>query len=1352
MTFVGEDITGLASFQKCDWSYFSDICAVIPADNMVHFFDSRGNEIYPNTIKRAGRATCIAWSPLSDTLAIGWNDGGVSLWREGQTQESGLVLDSPINCLSWHPLIPLVLSTSETGGVCCWDCSTMILPLFKDQEEGYTFSNAEWVPRESPYAFLTTMEGFLFSFEQLEKPLNKIYEFPKPIHVFTSSAATRRLIAISGDNMLTQYNFPPSLSQYSQVKLPVGNPPVFAKIRSDVICYSIGDSIYIWNIQNDETIILRAPNNQKVSSLFFSTQTAELYATTQEGSILVWTCTMRSVVSRLGWTNPTVLDCGARIDGAVWSNSSVSFLASCSGRRPLLFRRVELSAVVSGETSVWQIQPDQIMVAGQTPIKAGSTIDRIKISGAYVLVVSQAQAEIFTVRSGGLVPFSRMNPNTSLIDISGETIFDAKGSSLESRNLQGTVKQTTNLGNSIAQFMETNGKFLVVIGSDKNVFLFDISRRAPKIQFTTVFSANCPNYRIRSVAVSCGGFSISVAIDIYEDGCWRPSSDLYLHSPQFDKTVTITFEGRVPLYHYWDREDPRLLCVQTIPFGQNFESTMTGTLVVPHFVADTLETYKQTTLQLDPGKALCTVDLPRIYYQPSCAGVKDPPSYAVLPQFEGLDNADEASKKALMELNFHLATGDIDAAFNAIRGIDNKGIWRSLAQMCAQMRRIDLADLCFGRMEDGGSALLLRKAKESDPEDTTGPIAVVDSQLGLYDEAKQVVKDNRRFDILATIHQSLGDWTDAMSVCNASDRIHLKSIAHQNARSLELRGELNEAIVKYETAGTIANELPRLALQANDVKLLFNYVTERSPAEVPTKILVWVGRFYEAHKQIESALEYFEYANDQRDMVRLMCCVGRWDDAQKLVKKSNQRSVICFYARMLMKRIEYYSQPGNTKPQIDVEKMKHDVIELFRRARQFAQAMDVALTYELIDDILALSFSAPPALVCKAARWFEEQKEAKNAILLYSRAGRLNRALGLCFSMKQYDALDEISDTLNSKTDPNVLIRCGRYFSESERWSKAAQCYALARQFDEVIDLCKNHNIKLQASVIQELSEIKADPEVMKRFAVLCEQQGAFQIAATLYVKFKDHLSAMKALIRSGDSDKVIKFANLIRKKETYILAANYLSTFNPRQGESMFSQIETLYKKAQAPDKLGKFYEATAQVEIDEYQNYQKGLELLRDGLELVNNADSVKDKNKVITLIQKKIQLIEMYLDAQSTVQTDPKHTMQVAVELARNQLLKNVMRLEDVYILMVQANVALGNFKNAHMILEDLRANDTDLTWFMDIDSIKKIYQAVGAEFVPGDGEGGGEEDDYDAVDDDGIDEIEDIEDEIVEDDTE
>lgn len=1319
MTFLSTDLAGIASFKSISWSYFENLCAVILSDNTVHFFDDRGNELYQNTCKHNGRATQVVFSPKTNILAVGWSDGKVTIWNKGQTQESSQMLTSSVCLLFWHPTESILFSSSENGSLCIWDCSTIILPLFQGNAPTQ-FSKGTFIQTEAPFCFLTNDAGELYTIDATDKSITKIYDLPAPVYSLVSCAAARRIISIGGDNLMTQFAFPPSLSKYSQTKLPSGGAPMLVKIRNDVYAYNIADSITIFNVQNDNSYIIRLLNNKNIIAFDFIPISGTLFAATDQGQIISWRTTMKGIFSRAGWSDPSSIDCKAQIDKMYMSLYTGSFLATCNNRRPLMFRVTNFQTSISHEVVVWQIASDMIQLAGQDPTKIAYPVERIGISNNYVATSSAVSTDIFTIRSGGLVPFSRMNINTPLVVISKECIYDCTSTALEVRNLQGTVKLTISLSNSPPKFIKVNGKYICIMCEDLSFYLFDISPRSPKLVFSTIFSIQLENHRIREISVSAGGFCISVSVDVYEDQRWRPYPSLFLHSPQFDKTVAVDFDGRVPLGHCWDSEDTRLLCVSAAPFAPDYESTMTGSMIVPLFISDALDVFKQTTLSVSNNAILCACELPRVFIQ-SAHGVV--PTPYVLPQFEGLDNADDASKKALMELNFHLATGDIDSAFNAIRGIENKGIWRSLAQMCAQMRRIDLADMCFGRMEEGASAIMLRKIKESGDDIAT--LALVDNQLGLYDEAKKVATDNRRFDLVAKTQASLGDWQGALNTTIASDRIHKNTREYRIARSLEIRGELSEAIKHYEASGTIATELPRLALQANDLKLFFAYIADRSVTEIPPRMLVWIGRFYEAHKQVDQALEYFDYAGATKESVRLLCCTDRWEEAGKIVQKSNDRSVITAYARHLMKRLEYYTKPENSNPQVDCEKMKHDIIELFRRARQFAQALEFAVQYEMIDDILALSFSAPPAIVCKAAQWFEAQKEAKNAILLYSRCGRMNRALALCFVAKQYDALDEISDTLNTKTDSSVLLRCGNYFVESQRWSKAAQCFALAGQFDTVIQLCNEHNIKISSHILQELAETVAEPQIIQRFAELCEQQGAFQIAASLYVKLKDMQAAIKALIRSGDTEKVIKFAKYMRRREGYILAANYISTLNPRESENNFDIVVMFYTKAQSFDKLARFYESSAQTEIDEYQEYEKGLDLLSRAIDVLENNEA-SNKEQMLEVLKAKVQLIQIYVAASQVVKDDPQKALTACVQLLKTKGIETCMRPDDIYILMVQCYVQQGNFNSAHKILEDLRQSGTDITWFMDTEAIQKIYQAVGDTF-----EAQANEDSYDEV---------------------
>lgn len=1332
MAFVGTDISGLPSIKQCSWSHFQNIIAVIPSDGSVHFYSDNGNESSFPAISRNAQATAIEWCPNCDVLAIGWNDGFVTVWNNGKVQNSSQSLKASINLLSWHSTIPIFLSAAENGNVIAWDGSSAPRQIYMAKGKN-PFAKAAWIHKEMLYAFLADIDGHLFGFENnTSGNLVEICDCPVPIHSLTIMPATNKLLIISGENILSQYSLPPSISKQSQVKLNVGDVPTLIKLKPDTICYAIGNTINISNVNSDDTQILRTPNEENVTSLYFDAIDAVLYATTALGHIISFRCTMKGINMKAGWAAPVIKDLGSKVESALWSQSCTSFVATANGRRPLIFRHVLTRTLSNKEVTVWMSDPKTLVSGNGRSIKSNQVIESISSSGSHVLVSTATQNSIYAVRNSELTPFrDNITTNTPFTTIYNESTYEVTGQSLLIRNLQGVVKQTISLGTTakVTHFV-ANGAYLCIITDDLCIFLFKTLRRQPDLQFSTMFWADYDTFRIRDVSVSCGGFCISLTIDIFEDDTWKPAPDLYLHSPQFDKTVSIPFDGKVPKEHSWDNEDPRLLCVQVVPYSNTFESKLTGSQVFPLFVADSLEVFRQTPLTVDDSRHLCGVDLPNVLM----TDYSSAPGYSVLPQFEGLDNVDEESKKALMELNFHLATGDIDAAFNAIRGINNKRTWRSLAQTCAQMRRIDLADLCFGKMEDGGSAILLHQARTKGESDVDAMV-VVDTQLGIYNEAKDVAKANRRFDLLAKVSQSQGDFPEALKIATTSDRIHKRSIAYQYARSLEIHGEMDEAVKKYEKSGTLGDELPRLAVQSDDFKLIFNYVEERNVSDVPKQILLWLARFFEAHNQVELSLRYYEYAGASTEYVRLLCINGQWEEASKYVKKSRQRSVICQYARLLMRKVDYLTEKNEME---QADKLKHEVIEQFRRARQFGQAMAYALDKEMVDDILSLSFSAPQTTVCKAAQWFESQKEIKNAILLYSRAGRLNRALTLCFKNKQYDALDEISDSLTAKTDSSVLIRCGKYFVESERWSRAAQCYALAQQFDIVIELCNQHNIKISQNVIQQLSEnASSDEEVLKRFAALCEQQRDFTTASKLYLKLKDYLASIKVLIRAGDTQKVVKFAKTFRRREGYILAANYLQTLSTHDNPQVFETIVDFYNRAGAPDKLARFYESAAQVEIDEYQNYSKGLELIQKSIEVLDVTEGMKNKETIMKSLVMKTKLISLYIQATQLVQTDSKKAIAICVELLRTKEIETCLRSDDVYILMVQCYVAQGNFKNAYKILEDLRGSGTDITWFLDINEIDKIYNAAGQKYDGPRGDQHGN--DYDDIDDADIDDI-------------
>jgi len=1306
MSFVANDINGLASIKSFCWSNVSCISSAILLDGTVHFYDERGCEKPFASVQKSCRASVISWSPKYSYLAIGWMDGSISLWDNGEISNSNVEEKSPINLLCWHPFLPILLSGSENGRVSCWDCQTNIRIAFFNQVEA-VFSEAIWCPKDTLFAFLASTDGDVYSFDS-SSAISRLFNCPKPIYTFLVSSSVNRLLIFCADNILSQYTLPPLINKHSQIKLTSGNPPIVCSIKSDVIAYIIGPSIHVTNLQNEELNILRSPNDDVFTSIHFNHIECSIYATTIEGKVIQFRSTMKGLTFKSGWDAPIIYDTGNRIESAVWSLNKLAFMGQSSGKKPLVFSFLPFNYILNRNYLIHQKDQGIISILGGSDQRIQGTIYSISNHEDNIMVITSNQAEILTIKSGSFSPGPRFRLDSTLAVIFEDKVISCKGPTLEVRNHQGSVKQTINLGSNYDScHIIMNSHFICIISSDFSISVFDISRRQPKLQFSTQFSYTYDLYRIRALSLSSSGFCLAFIIDYFEDGNWHPCPDLILHSPQYDKTISVGFEGRIPKSCFWDKENSHLLCVHVTPYTSRFETSITGDLIVPVFVSDSLEVYRQSTLTVDFNASMVSFDVPKLLITEK-GHVLDT---LTLPQFEGMDNADDESRKALMELNYHLAMGDIESAFNDIRGIDNKETWRSLAQTCAQIKRIDLADMCFGRMEDAGSAMLLHKVKQENGSEKES-LYLTCMQLGLYSEARNVAKENFRFDLLANNHESLREWPESISISNTNDRIHLKARSYRYARSMEMLGNIEEAIANYELSGTISNELSRLSLQFDDLKLILNYIAGHSSAEVPKKILKWAARFFEAHNQTEKAIEYYNLAKSQTDVIRLLCIEGKWDEASKIVNRSNQRSLICEYARLLMNRIQYYSHNDGS---IDIAKWKKDVVELFRKARQFSQAMVFAIEQHMTEDILALSFSAPSSLVCKAAIWFESKKEHKNAVLMYSRSGRLNKALGLCFQLKLYEALDEISDSLTSKTDIDVLMKCGQHFIESERWSKAALCYVLARKYDVVLDLCNQHTIKIPKQTLQELSTEDADPLVLKQFASLCQQQNEFSIAAQLYVGLKENVAAMKCLIRSGDTSRVIKFAKRLRMRETYILAANYLQTMNPRYNDQFFELIEQFYNSANSLDKLVRFYESLSHLEIDEYQSYDNGLELITKAITVLRNCDSFKGKDAIANTLKLKYLIITQYNRAFELFKEGQyAESIRLSAEILKSEDIDLCIRSDDVYILMIRCYAKLGLYSKALVFLEDLNHNGLDLTMFMELSEIKQIYEKAGATY--------------------------------------
>jgi intraflagellar transport protein 140 len=119
--------------------------------------------------------------------------------------------------------------------------------------------------------------------------------------------------------------------------------------------------------------------------------------------------------------------------------------------------------------------------------------------------------------------------------------------------------------------------------------------------------------------------------------------------------------------------------------------------------------------------------------------------------------------------------------------------------------------------------------------------------------------------------------------------------------------------------------------------------------------------------------------------------------------------------------------------------------------------------------------------------------------------------------------------------------------------------------------------------------------EVLRALARACKKQGSFQLACKKFTQAGEREKAMKCLLKSGDTKALVVYANVSRNRNIYILAANYLQSLDWQNEPDTMKNIVLFYTKAKAFEQLSNFFDAYAQMEIDEYRDYEKALNALK-------------------------------------------------------------------------------------------------------------------------------------------------------------
>lgn len=97
-------------------------------------------------------------------------------------------------------------------------------------------------------------------------------------------------------------------------------------------------------------------------------------------------------------------------------------------------------------------------------------------------------------------------------------------------------------------------------------------------------------------------------------------------------------------------------------------------------------------------------------------------------------------------------------------------------------------------------------------------------------------------------------------------------------------------------------------------------------------------------------------------------------------------------------------------------------------------------------------------------------------------------------------------------------------------------------------------------------------------------------------------------------------------------MAANYLQSLDWRKDPEIMKHIINFYTKAKSMESLASFYEACAQVEIDEFQDYEKAMAALHEAYTCLTRGrveDSVKAE-EMLNSLKAKLTVTKKFLEA--------------------------------------------------------------------------------------------------------------------------